>query len=392
MLPVLLRIRPDEWLAARFADGVPVAGVWVLLVLWAVYCGVSVWLARKADRLAVADGAEPPAEEKSQWTIAAVGAAGLLSLPLWIGAVLPADFAGVPIFGYGVMIFCGFAAGVWTGSRRVARAGLPAGITYDLAFWTFVCGIGGARLNYLVRFHDRVFAAPDGSLGLAEAVKRAVNLADGGLILLGGVMGAAAAFAFVCRKWRVPVLRVADAAIPSCFLGLAFGRVGCLLYGCCWGDRCELPWAVHFPAGGVTFDALAARGFLDPDAPRTYGLHPTQLYSAFNALVLYALTAAYFPRRPRDGAVLCVALLLYPPARATLEVLRGDDLGFLKTGFTLAQTNGAALFLCGLALAGWLAFSPRPSGGDEGKERGGGGGRRFVRHSAGDSAQSRAHD
>ncbi len=360
MLPVLLRVRPDEWLAARVEGGVPVAGVWFLLILWAVYCGVSVWLARRADRLAVADGKQPLGEEKSQWLVAAAGAAGLLSLPLWIGRVLPADFAGVPVFGYGAMIFCGFAAGVWTGHRRVRAAGLPAGITYDLAFWVFVAGIGGARLNYLVREHERVFATDEpGGLSLAAAAVRAVNLSDGGLVLLGGVMAASVAFWLVCRKWDAPVLRVADAAIPSLFLGLAFGRVGCLLYGCCWGDRCELPWAVRFPAGGITFDALVGRGFLEPDAARTYGLHPTQLYSSFNALILFALTAAYFPRRPRDGAVLCVALLLYPPARATLEVLRGDDLGFAGTGLTLAQTNGAVLFALGVALAAWLAWGAR---------------------------------
>ncbi len=210
-----------------------------------------------------------------------------------------------------------------------------------------------------MRFHERVFAAPEGrSLGLFAAVVRAVNLADGGLILLGGVIGAAIAFGVVCWRWNVNALRVADVAIPSCFLGLAFGRIGCLMYGCCWGDRCELPWAIHFPEGGVTYDALVGRGFLSPDAPRTYGLHPTQLYSSFNALILSALTAAYFPRRPRDGAVLALALLIYPPARATLEVLRGDDTGFLDTGLTLAQSMGAALFLLGVALAGWLAWGP----------------------------------
>ena len=364
MLPVLLRIRPDEWLAARVDGGVPVVGVWFLLVLWAGYCGVSVWLARRADRLAVADGGEPAGEAGSHLLIAAAGTVGLLSLPLWVGRVLPAGFAGVPVFGYGAMIFCGFAAGVLTGHRRVRAAGLPAGITYDLAFWVFVAGIAGARLNYLLRFGDRVFATDEpGGLSLPAMAVRAVNLSDGGLILLGGVMGAAVAFLLVCRKWKVPQLRVADAAVPSLFLGLAFGRIGCLLYGCCWGDRCELPWAVRFPAGGVTWDALVNRGFLDSGAARTYGLHPTQLYSSFNAIVLWLLAAAYFPRRPRDGAVLALALLLYPPARATLEVLRGDDLGFANTGLTLAQTNGAVLFLCGVALAAWLAWKGREEAG-----------------------------
>ncbi|MFH5806378.1 prolipoprotein diacylglyceryl transferase [Alienimonas sp. DA493] len=356
MLPILLRIRPDEWFAARLEDGVPVVGVWLPCLLWAVYAAISLRLARIADE---ARGDGEATEVAAQRWVGLGGLAALLSLPLWIGGVLPDGFAGVPVFGYGVMIFCGFVAGGWTGLRRARRAGLPDGLVYDLTFWAFAAGIGGARLNYLMRFHERVFAAPEGrSLSLAEAAFRAVNLTDGGLVLLGGVVGAAIAFIFVCHRWRVSPLLVADVAIPSAFLGLAFGRIGCLMYGCCWGDRCELPWAIHFPEGGVTYEALVGRGFLSPDAPRTYGLHPTQLYSSFNALVLAALTAAYFPRRPRNGAVLALALLTYPPARATLEALRGDDTGFLDTGLTHAQTVAIVLFGLGLLLTAWLTWGP----------------------------------
>jgi phosphatidylglycerol---prolipoprotein diacylglyceryl transferase len=31
-------------------------------------------------------------------------------------------------------------------------------------------------------------------------------------------------------------------------LGLAFGRLGCFLNGCCFGAPCDLPWAIRFPA------------------------------------------------------------------------------------------------------------------------------------------------
>lgn len=362
MLPVLLRIRPDEWFAARMEDGVPVVGIWLPMALWLVFGVVSLWYVKKGK-----PGDDGHDELLSQAIFVGCGGAALILARLLskriFGAWMDEDFAGIPIFGYGVMIFCGFAAGGWTGLRRARRAGLPDGLVYDLTFWAFAAGIAGARINYLVRFSEQVFAAPEGrSLGLGEAIVRAVNLSDGGLILLGGVIGAAAAFLVVCRRWQVSVLRVADVAIPSAFLGLAFGRIGCLMYGCCWGDRCELPWAIHFPEGGVTYEALVGRGYLDPDAPRTYGLHPTQLYSSFNALVLSALTAAYFPRRPRDGAVLAMALLIYPPARATLEALRGDDLGFLNTGLTHAQTVGIALFGLGVLLTGYLAWFA----GDEG--------------------------
>jgi phosphatidylglycerol:prolipoprotein diacylglycerol transferase len=34
---------------------------------------------------------------------------------------------------------------------------------------------------------------------------------------------------------------------PSLLVGLALGRIGCFLNGCCYGGQCDLPWAVTFP-------------------------------------------------------------------------------------------------------------------------------------------------
>ena len=359
MLPVLLRVRPDEWLAARTNEaGVPVVGVWFLLLAWGAYCGVAWWLSRRG-RLGRTDEELAADEEAQRWT-GLGGAAVLLSLPLWVGAVLPAAFAGVPVFGYGVMIFCGLVVGTVLGLRRFRQCGLPTGLAYDLAFWGFAAGIAGARLNYLVEFRQTVFASATGRpLPALEGLKRVVNLSDGGLVLLGGVLAATAAGVIVSRRWNVPFLRVADAVVPSLFVGMAFGRIGCLLYGCCYGDACSLPWAVHFPEGGVTHNELVARGFQDPAATRTFGLHPTQIYSSIDAAVLAFLTSTFFPRRPRDGAVLALAVLLYAPARSAIELLRADDRAFSTAGLTHAQKVTAILMLAGLGLAAYLLLAPR---------------------------------
>ena len=41
--------------------------------------------------------------------------------------------------------------------------------------------------------------------------------------------------------------KAADMAGFAVPLGLAFGRMGCLMAGCCFGETCALPWAISFP-------------------------------------------------------------------------------------------------------------------------------------------------
>ncbi len=43
-------------------------------------------------------------------------------------------------------------------------------------------------------------------------------------------------------------------------LGLAIGRIGCLLNGCCYGAVCDHRWAMTFPAGTPPYWAQVERG------------------------------------------------------------------------------------------------------------------------------------
>ena len=63
------------------------------------------------------------------------------------------------------------------------------------------------------------------------------------------MIGAVLASLLVIWRYRMPLLATADAHGPSVALGLAIGRLGCFFNGCCYGDPCDLPWAVQFPAG-----------------------------------------------------------------------------------------------------------------------------------------------
>src|SRR5438132_974386 len=83
------------------------------------------------------------------------------------------------------------------------------------------------------------------------------------------------------------------------FVGHVFGRIGCLLAGCCFGAPCAAPWGLAFPRGSVAYDDLDAGGALAWGASRTMPLHPTQLYEALGELAIFALLVALERRGDR---------------------------------------------------------------------------------------------
>lgn len=261
----------------------------------------------------------------------------------------------LPIRGYGFMMFLGFIGAGLTASRLAARVGITSDVVWDLGIWGLLGGIVGARLFYLVQYHERVFGGKSG-LALLTAP---FELQEGGLVLLGGVLMGSAVFIGYCLVKGLKPLLMADIALPGFFVALAFGRLGCLMNGCCYGDRCELPWAIQFPLGSVPDMALVFRGFISPESPFSMALHPSQIYSSINALILAFLTATYFRYRQRDGAVLALGMLTYPITRFAIEYLRGDEMGQYGTGFTISQLVSLGLFLGGWIYLFWLSRRPR---------------------------------
>jgi phosphatidylglycerol:prolipoprotein diacylglycerol transferase len=207
----------------------------------------------------------------------------------------------------------------------------------------------GARLFFVVEYWGEKI------LTIGEIFK----IWEGGIVFYGSVIGAAVAF-FLVRIFRpFPILATLDVLAPSIAIGIALGRVGCFLNGCCYGDVCDIPWlAVRFPPDTPPWNAERAQGLIPADAPRSLPLHPTQLYAAVDGLVLFALLTAYYPLRRRAGEVIALLMLTYPVTRFLIERLRDDESAFVW-GLTISQAVSLVLFLMGLALRQYLAMRPK---------------------------------
>jgi phosphatidylglycerol:prolipoprotein diacylglycerol transferase len=93
---------------------------------------------------------------------------------------------------------------------------------------------------------------------------------------------------------------MADLIAPSLALGLAIGRIGCLLNGCCYGGPCDRPWAVTFPAGSPPYEEQVASGELPgidfrvaPDAAPRFRpplpASPTNAARSFDGVVVTSI-------------------------------------------------------------------------------------------------------
>jgi phosphatidylglycerol:prolipoprotein diacylglycerol transferase len=179
----------------------------------------------------------------------------------------------------------------------------------------------------------------------------------GGLVFYGGFIGATLAGLWFARRKMIPAARLADILAPSIALGNVFGRIGCLLFGCCYGRTCDLPWGIRFPAGSLAQRQHFLYGLAGENAP-SLPVHPVQLYDAALNLLLYIALAALYRRKRFDGQVFAAFLIGYAVTRSLAEMFRGDYSGAHRHGgFTPAQLVSAGIFAAGLGL--WFALAKR---------------------------------
>jgi prolipoprotein diacylglyceryltransferase len=159
----------------------------------------------------------------------------LFHIPFTSGWVPP---DGVPLYGFGAMLFITFlvTAMIW-GPRRSVKVGVPKERFMDMAIVLFITGIAGARIVYMIQYSHKYPAK-----SFTELLKEFVQIWNGGIVFygsaMGGVLGFILFYQFVLKKLKISIWKLADVCAPLIALGLAVGRIGCYLNGCCWGQVC----------------------------------------------------------------------------------------------------------------------------------------------------------
>ena len=99
------------------------------------------------------------------------------------------------------------------------------------------------------------------------------------------------------------------------------------------------------------------RWTLTADLPRSRPVHPTQLYSLLDALLLCCFLLAFEPYKRREGELTALVLTIHPISRFLLEIIRVDEAAVFNTGMSISQNISIAIFAGGILLWIYLFWS-----------------------------------
>jgi phosphatidylglycerol:prolipoprotein diacylglycerol transferase len=304
-----------------------------------------------------------------------------------------------PVRSFGVMMVIGFLLGFYLLGKLGHRISSNPELITNLSLYCLIAGVVGARVFYVVHHYDKL----DRPLASMFAIWH------GGLEFYGGVILAVPVIILFSRRYKLPIRQCLDIMAIALMLGLAFGRLGCFLNGCCFGKPTELPWAVRFPYNSFAYfsqvNANPERNRSEPQLklPRdeyssypdistklylkpfeelteqqkfevTKGkyqclrIHPTQLYSSANAALLCLMLYLFWRWSQKaagsgntrilfaqSGQTFALAFILYGITRFLIEYIR-DDNPFeyawwaIYKGGTVSQNLSIYLVILGVVL------------------------------------------
>jgi phosphatidylglycerol:prolipoprotein diacylglycerol transferase len=238
-----------------------------------------------------------------------------------------------PIYSFGVMVAIAVMLGSWLTTRNAHRIGLTREQALEVLSWVVGLGVLFSRLAFVVQNLSWYLQHPNEIL----------DFRGGGMSWHGCIIGLVLAVWLQARRVGVGSLDLLDLCAPGSLLGLAIGRIGCFLNGCCFGRECSLPWAVYLP---------------DEITGKAAYRHPSPLYEMTLAFIGVAILQRILAQRRFRGQVFWNFLLVYSIIRFIVEFFRQSTL--LALGLSLAQwvSIGLMIFSAILLLMPHAAAAP----------------------------------
>lgn len=220
------------------------------------------------------------------------------------------EIFGLKIYSYGFMIGIGIICAVLLFLKRGTKRGYNEDKLFNATILTVILGILGGKLLYVITEWKLVIQDP-------SIIFRDFG---NGFVIYGAILGGALGIVLYSLKYKWNVLELGDLIIPGVALAQGFGRIGCLLAGCCYGAETSCSIGIVFPKGSL--------------APAGVPLYPTQIFSSIFDFALALFLLWYGNKNEEKGKTLSMYMIIYSIGRFFVEFLRNDprgNVGLLST-------------------------------------------------------------
>ena len=241
------------------------------------------------------------------------------------------------VYGYGFMIAMGVLAAWFVTEQRARRLHLAYEHIFYLVVWCAVGGFASAKILFWITNWKEFLQNPREIIG------------SEGFVVYGGIIGGILVGWLYCTIKKLKFLTYFDLMMPSIALAQGFGRIGCLLAGCCYGKETTGPLAITFTDSAF--------------APNHVPLIPTQIYSSILDFAHFFLLLYVAKHKKADGQVAGCYLICYSIGRFVIEMFRGD----IERGnvgiFSTSQFISLFILIIGIGLtvaAGRKKFKSNP--------------------------------
>jgi phosphatidylglycerol:prolipoprotein diacylglycerol transferase len=196
----------------------------------------------------------------------------------------------------------------------------------DIAIFTVIFGIVGARLYYVLTSLDKY-----------DSLYSMIAIWEGGLAIYGGLIAGALTIFLVCRYKKIKVMKMFDSVAPGVMIAQALGRWGNFFNGEAYGEEVIEGSFLYFVRMGL-IPNIESR-------TKMFYFHPTFLYESLWNITGFILINALYKKKKFDGQIFYMYIAWYGFGRMLIEGLRTDS---LYVGvFRISQVVGFICFVVG---------------------------------------------
>ena len=238
------------------------------------------------------------------------------------------SLGSIEIRWYSVLILVGVVLAYLVISKEANRFKLQNEFMLNLLFWTFIVGVIGARLYYVL-FNFSYYKT-----NILEIFK----IWHGGLAIHGGILAGALTIYLYCKRYNVNVVKVLDIAVPGLLLAQAIGRWGNFFNGEAYGSVVEYETLVKMRIiPQFIIDNMYING----------NYHLPMFYFESIACFIGFIILLIIRRRKyiKRGQMLAFYLLWYGLVRFVVEIYRTDSLMFFN--IKMAQLVSVIMVIVG---------------------------------------------